>query len=74
VGIDNSPNGLVENAASVEIRKRRGFPPPLGKVAQKAAQLFAHLPQALLFYCFLKGFKKRVVVRNGSLRNFRRED
>jgi hypothetical protein len=33
VGIDDSVNGLMENAASVEIRKKRGFPPPLGKLA-----------------------------------------
>jgi hypothetical protein len=47
----------MENAASVEIRKQRGFPPPLGKVAQKTARLSAHFPQALLDFLFLRGFK-----------------
>jgi hypothetical protein len=30
----------MENAVSMEIRKKRGFPQRLGKVSQKAARLF----------------------------------
>jgi len=41
-------DGLMENAASVEIRKKRGFPPPLAKVPPKNGGTFAHFPQALL--------------------------
>jgi hypothetical protein len=29
VGRNNVINGLMENTASMEIRKKRGFPPPL---------------------------------------------
>ncbi len=49
----------MENAAPVEIRKMRGFPPPLGKVVHKAARLSGHFPQALLAFLFLRGLKKR---------------
>jgi len=41
-------NGLLENAVSVEIRKKRGFPPPLAKVSSKIGETFAHFPQAVL--------------------------
>ena len=44
--------GLMENAASVEIRKKRGFPPPLGKVALNYGATFPHFPQALLVFLF----------------------
>ena len=42
----------MENAASVEIRKKRGFPPPLGKVALNYGATFPHFPQALLVFLF----------------------
>jgi hypothetical protein len=50
--------GLMENAASVEIRKKRGFPPPLGKVSPKSGETFPHFPQALLGF-FSLNFLKR---------------
>jgi hypothetical protein len=46
----------MENAASVEIRKKRGFPPPLAKVSPKSGETFAHFPQALLGFLSLKAF------------------
>lgn len=49
----------MENDASVEIRKKRGFPPPLGKVpCQKQAADFSTFPTGptafSLFEYFLK--------------------
>jgi hypothetical protein len=31
----------------VEIRTKRGFPPPLARVSPKSVETFAHFPQAL---------------------------
>jgi hypothetical protein len=56
VGKHELANGLMENAASVEIRKKRGFPPPLGKVSPKSGKTFPHFPQALLGSLSLKAF------------------
>jgi len=47
----------MENAASVEIRKQRGLPPPLGKLAPKSGATFPHFPQALLVFLFVRGSK-----------------
>jgi hypothetical protein len=44
VGKNDVINGLMENAASVEIRKERGFPPPLGKVPPKSSVTLPHFP------------------------------
>jgi hypothetical protein len=38
--------GLMENDAPVEIRKKRGFPPPLGKLTPRSGVTFPHFPQA----------------------------
>jgi hypothetical protein len=42
VGKNDVINGLMENAASVEIRKKSEFPPPLGKVPPKSGETFPH--------------------------------
>jgi hypothetical protein len=44
----------MENDAPVEIRKKRGFPPPLGKVPLKSIGTFPHFPQARPVFIFLK--------------------
>jgi hypothetical protein len=38
----------------VEIREKRGFPPPLGKVSPKSGLDFPTFPQALLAFYLLK--------------------
>jgi hypothetical protein len=50
VGKNDVINGLMENAASVEIRKKSGFPPPLGKVEPKHGATFPHFHRP---YCDL---------------------
>ena len=40
VGRNDAINGLMENTASMEIRKRRGVPPPLGKITSKSGETF----------------------------------
>jgi hypothetical protein len=45
----------MENDASVEIRKKRGFPQAAWKsLCQKAGRTFPHFPQALLVFSFFK--------------------
>jgi hypothetical protein len=58
VGKSDSVKGLMENAASVEIREKRGFPPPLGKVSPKSGETFPHFPQALLGSLSCRSFGK----------------
>jgi hypothetical protein len=60
-------NGLMENAASVEIRKKRGFPPPLAKVPPKSGWTFAHFPQALLGSLTVRRFEKQSKNRDGKI-------
>jgi hypothetical protein len=60
-------NGLMENAASVGIRKKRGFPPPLAKVPLKSGGTFAHFPQALLGYLTVWCFEKQSNHRDGKI-------
>jgi hypothetical protein len=48
VGNNEVTNGLMENAAPVEIRIKRGFPPPLGKASTRNVDTFPHFPQAVL--------------------------
>jgi hypothetical protein len=45
----------MENAASVEIRKPRGFPLTLGKLAPENGATFPHFPQALVVFPFTRG-------------------
>jgi hypothetical protein len=60
-------NGLMENAASVEIRTKRGFPPPLAKVPPKSGGTFAHFPQALLGYVTVWCFEQQSKHREGKI-------
>jgi hypothetical protein len=47
----------MENAASVEIRKKHGFPLPLGKVVLQSCPTFPHFPQALPIVLFFRSLK-----------------
>jgi len=71
VGKNDPVKGLMENAASVEIRKKRGFPPPLGKVSPKNGETFPHFPQALPGSLSFRSFEKtgKAALRNEEERD-----
>ena len=58
VGKNEKKIGLMENAASVEIRKKGGLPPPLGKVVRQSLHDFPTFPTGFNGFALFQKLKE----------------